>query len=803
MTQPAHLIETERDLELKAVDDGVARFRELRDKGNDPVSNKVLSKWATLVAAGIEKSQESWITQTAISRNKAYREHLGILCSVDPDKLAVITLSTIFNSFGRDAAEVRVTALSISIAKLVKYQRYLDQMNKTNRDLLRILLNRRKKMTVATVKFAKAMMDVKTLRWKSATQLHIGASLIKAVCEFTPYFTIERRRLGKAKTVSYCVLTPRGRAEFMKVSGMMELANPMFSPMVVPPQPWTATDEGGYWYLKNSLIKKNKTGSTKPSERLMQAMNILQATPWRINKTVLDKQTQLWDNGGNMCGMPGRDLRPLPDKPKGFNKNAQRKKRWAKVSPEDLKEWKTKARMVHDYNHKTLGARFSMMFKLNTARKFSKYHGIYFPWCCDWRTRGYPIPQQMHPQADDTGRSLLEFADGVPLGEYGFYWLVIHAANLAGLDKEPKETRVRVYGKDHATAEANAWMDHEDPFLSYAATKEIQRALHKYGPPKEWSRVGLRGYAADMRSHLCVSVDGSCNGLQHFSAIGLDPVGGAATNLIPTDRPADIYEQVAVLVRKRIGRDVRKYSEDTGHPCHQWAGRVTRNVVKRAVMTTPYGVTQQGILRQFISDGHCDGLKGPTYRNANYLKVVVFDAVSEVVVAARQFMDWLQESAGILGKQNIPFSWTTPIGVEISQHYRETSSTRVRTPVGYLQIHAVESSNDIRVEKQMNSVAPNVVHSLDASHMFLTILACYAAGIKAFGMVHDSFGTHAGNMETMNRILRETFVQMYSVDVFEKIKTDLEKRHGITLPPLPKKGTLDLTGVLNSDYVFH
>ena len=32
-------------------------------------------------------------------------------------------------------------------------------------------------------------------------------------------------------------------------------------------------------------------------------------------------------------------------------------------------------------------------------------------------------------------------------------------------------------------------------------------------------------------------MDGSCNGLQHYAALALDEPGGAAVNLVPSDRP--------------------------------------------------------------------------------------------------------------------------------------------------------------------------------------------------------------------------------------------------------------------------
>lgn len=43
--------------------------------------------------------------------------------------------------------------------------------------------------------------------------------------------------------------------------------------------------------------------------------------------------------------------------------------------------------------------------------------------------------------------------------------------------------------------------------------------------------------------------DGSCNGLQHYAALGRDSVGAASVNLLPSDLPQDVYSEVAAQVR--------------------------------------------------------------------------------------------------------------------------------------------------------------------------------------------------------------------------------------------------------------
>jgi DNA-directed RNA polymerase len=84
-----------------------------------------------------------------------------------------------------------------------------------------------------------------------------------------------------------------------------------------------------------------------------------------------------------------------------------------------------------------------------------------------------------------------------------------------------------------------------------------------------------------------------------------------------------------------------------------------------------------------------------------------------------------------------------------------------------------------------------------------TIRRCRREGIASFSMIHDSYGTHAGNAWAMARYLREEFVQMYSqVNVLTRFKEELEAQTGEQLPDLPAKGNLDLQQVLDSPFFF-
>jgi len=95
---------------------------------------------------------------------------------------------------------------------------------------------------------------------------------------------------------------------------------------------------------------------------------------------------------------------------------------------------------------------------------------------------------------------------------------------------------------------------------------------------------------------LPIHQDGTCNGLQHYAALGGDARGAQQVNLDTTDRPSDVYTYVANMVEKRLQEDLER------NPDNVFAkiliGKVSRKVVKQTVMTTVYGVTFVGAREQ-------------------------------------------------------------------------------------------------------------------------------------------------------------------------------------------------------------
>lgn len=82
----------------------------------------------------------------------------------------------------------------------------------------------------------------------------------------------------------------------------------------------------------------------------------------------------------------------------------------------------------------------------------------------------------------------------------------------------------------------------------------------------------------------------------------------------------------------------------------------------------------------------------------------------------------------------------------------------------------------VNSRKQTTAFPPNYIHSLDASHMLKSAIACNKAGLT-FASVHDSFWTHPCDVDVMNVILREAFVRMHQGDLIQKLRDEFLERY--------------------------
>lgn len=456
---------------------------------------------------------------------------------------------------------------------------------------------------------------------------------------------------------------------------------------------------------------------------------------------------------------------------------------------------------------------------LRQARSIVPFSHVYFPNSMDFRGRMYPLPGRLNHTGSDPFRALLEYADPKPLGKTGLYWLKVHLANKMGMTKLSFDERVH-YVEEHIpdviqSAESPLqgdrwWQEASEPFQCLMACKELADAL-KYSQGAE-----------HFPSRLPVAVDGSYNGLQHYSAIGRDAFGAKLVNLVPSERPADAYTGILKEMMKVIERDAN-HDHPVAQRClgsgkGQDKNHIKRKTIKRPIMTQVYGVTSYGMAEQIFEElnkqNKAHGLWTiPDMKEmASYLKDKVLDSLGITFRETQRCREWIRQVGALVYSAQPPelrnaLCWTTPLGLVVRQPYRVHKDNALFTLQGYSRV-----PGDIigpAGRKQLTAMAPNLIHSLDATHLAMTALEMQKEGLSMMA-VHDSYWTYACDLPKLSKILRQQFVQLYTQhDPLWELKEQWEeafffdlRRHGICLPDPPSRGDLDLNVVLDSPYFF-
>jgi len=782
------------------------------------------------------KAIEGFVSEA--SSGKAGRRHTALkyIDLLEPEVVSYLTLKTVLDSITKQDTLQR-TAIRISNAiqdevRMLKFKEANPERFKITMSKVDAATTRRHKQRVARIMANRAGVH---LDWPDADMIHLGTKLVELLRASTGLVDIQHQTVGPKDTQIFVVATASTMKWIDNANEQMEILAPAYYPTIIPPKPWVSPWDGGYWsglVQRLPLVKTRNQNyleelSNRDLSQVYDAVNAMQDTPWQINKAVLRVLKEAWETGARIKNMPPRENDALPSKPDNFDTNEAARK-----------EWKKAAARVHERNAKLKSKRIQLRKIIQLADQFSEYEEIFFPYQLDFRGRVYAVPMFLNPQGPDHAKALLTFANGKKIGDgVAAGWLAIHGANTYGYDKVSLEDRIE-------------WIEERRDLIVAAAEDPLGEGFEfwtKADKPWqflafcfEWAGFQKEGF--DFVSSLPIALDGSCNGLQHYSAALRDPVGGAAVNLLPADKPNDIYGTVAgvtlqlvqafacpngssigTVSDKQLAKWRKTWTEhgiDEVEMANRWlAFGIDRKVTKRSVMTLPYGSTQYSC-REFLEEAVRDKLdegKGNVFANGDsdgvfkatmWLQPLVWYAIGEVVKAARIGMDWLKECARLAAAEGLPVTWQTPDGFLVQQSYHDTKPRRIDTHLdGRIQLVIREQKPEIDKRRQQQGIAPNWVHSMDATAMRKFINLAYANGIEHFALVHDSYGTVAADVEMMTACLKKAFVQLYTErDPLAEFRVDIAELLSdaalAMLPELPEKGTLDVALVEESDFFF-
>jgi DNA-directed RNA polymerase len=776
-----------------------------------------------------------------------------IIQQCSPDRLAAVTILTVLNTSSTEngVKGVASSSLAMRIARLVQEDLRMQVKEKAEKDRRRRAKVHMRKDLVASEPVAEDsngnkqhFMDEPSLQtrirsddvepWSALLSAHTGGFLLKALLEsakvkitrkhpasqelitqLQPAFThVTRPRKGKKTSVIH--MNPHLLESVTKEPNGEFLAKHL--PMVSKPRPWRDIRRGGFEESRSTLVRA-KAGEVEQNlyaraaiksgdmKQVFKGLDVLGQTAWRINKDLLRVMAEAWNRGEAIANMPPQELiTEAPPEPDNSS------------DPLARRTWLQAVKQLENQKSALHSQRCYMNLQLEIARTFRNQE-LFFPHNVDYRGRAYPMPTYLNHMGADHTRALLKFSKGKELGARGLQWLKIHLANVYGLDKASFEDREAFATENLSNIVESAtnpldgsrwWLAAEDPWQCLAACFEL-KAAHELEDPTEYI------------CHLPVHQDGTCNGLQHYAALGGDSWGAKQVNLEPGDKPADVYSAVADLVKEGIAKDA-----EAGNRFGEiMTGKITRKVVKQTVMTNVYGVTFAGAKKQVCKQ--IDALY-PTLEKecgvphiilSTYVARHVFQALGSMFRGAHDIQYWLGEMGGRVTRALTPAQlkqiaesasspqpkrrssaktikavptrgpaalkllteqfrstivWTTPLRMPVAQPYRKSSRKDIKTCLQTVTVGASGQIDPVNRRKQLQGFPPNFIHSLDASHMLLSALKCHELGLD-FAAVHDSFWTHAADIDTMNGVLRDSFVSIHQEDVVGRLAAEFTTRH--------------------------
>ena len=451
---------------------------------------------------------------------------------------------------------------------------------------------------------------------------------------------------------------------------------------------------------------------------------------------------------------------------------------------------------------------------------------------CDYRGRVYYAESFLEFQGSDLARSLFMFANKKKVTERGLFWIKVHTAACFNesfvIDQIPKyfttdykayliEEGLDTISVDKMTLEDRvAWVDNNIEFIyKVARTKTIHESAEKAysflaccNELLAYKRATMEG--KDFMSGLPIPIDGSNNGWQHLAAMSKDKQAGTLVSLVPTNIQKDFY----VAVAKELISIMPEYFEIKDMPMKH----IRKGIAKRGSMTRAYSAGKMRIAKNMYEDCHVEGYTvkyNITEDQCDVLAGNLIKAINTVCAGPLKTTKYLQKIAEHeLNSGRNQLTWTTPSGFPVVykaylQHERKQRGTikgiqgnKDGRVMHVIKVDVLNKETGERVPCRRSfasGISPNVVHSYDAAHMANTIVSFNGS----FGAVHDSFSTHANEVDFLQEVTKMTFIAQYDVENFFNILQDnlMDSKDTFTFNQ-PELGSLVLNEVMDSKYFF-
>ena len=610
-------------------------------------------------------------------------------------------------------------------------------------------------------------VDVRWDAWGRANRVKLGGWLLDCIIAESHWFTKEMRQEGR-KRVNYVVPTPEFISIKDKVMKDAELFAPIAWPMLIEPNDWTNDRAGGYLLNEvmrgHDMVRRGHQGCIQ-GETPIEFLNKIQKVAFTLNPFVVRVAEEL----DRLERAVGKFLpivhHELPPKPVDIAENEESRKKYRQAAARTM-----------NLNAQEFKKSCRTRMTMEAVKRFKNVPKFFIPWSFDYRGRAYPIPAFLTPQDTDFGKSLLVFAEGSYVTPEAEDWLAFQVATTFGLDKAPMAERLEWARNNHElftiiatdpVTNLHLWEEVEEPWQFLAAVEEYYATV--INPTRHFTR-------------LMVATDATCSGLQILAGLARDRSTAKLVNVLPGDEPQDAYKVVSKVATPNCPKSIQPYMD--------------RKVVKRVVMTVPYNAkpfSNRGYIRDALAE------KGVEISKEDLTATVkaVRDAMDVVVPGPMAVMSWIEQEVAAAIKAGKEFlEWTTPSGFVVHQKLNKKEVVRLQLQLlGNCEMQvAVGDTDEVDINHHKNATAPNLIHSLDASLLHLSV-PCFDAPVA---LIHDSVLCRATDMSTLSSVVREIYMHLFAEHDYLR---DFAQQIGAETEP-PIIGDLEPESVIESTYFF-
>jgi DNA-directed RNA polymerase len=824
-------LEQQKELEQQSIEDATKKMNELFIKNTVNGSFADTSPGMSLIRMSIDRVEIKLekVLSNSNNRGVARKVLLEYFDKKEYKTLSYIAIKSVLNAIG--ARNDTFTEISNEIFKNIEKHILVSELEKDNPYLVQGILNAKHRKGWAKQKQLKTLSSAAhELNIDTKVKVQIGLTLLKIVLEANVGLFIETIRFnGTKKSGSKSVGLSKDLLPMLDIIRKKDILNIIqYKPMIVEPRDWTHFYDNAGYLTDNTLsfIKLNHKISKQGREyfeeydelggfdKMYDEVNKIQKTKWQVNKKVLKIVEYIIDNNlidpsttllnqSLYGGIPyANELDTLEIAPED----------WDKSIPGSKYKWFKNYLEAQDYQQVNRSKRLAYYSAVHVAKEYSNFDEFYFTYNTDFRGRLYPVQQTFNPQGTGKVKALLQFKEGQILDEKGLYWLKVHISNCYGNDKDSYEDRVK-------------WFDDNKVLVEMIGRNPLDNLKHLGSEDPLMFLAGCLSYIDYLdgkKVHLPLAMDAVCSGIQVYSGLLLDKEGAAATCVIGEERN-DIYEAVAkearrilndkehskIFQRKLKGEEEKIEEYNSYKASEYYKTRISRKLVKRNVMTTPYSVSAQGItnqIRDVMLEDKANGgsllLEGEEYTTYRLLTEVHMKAINNVVKAAGRGQKFIVECVSEFYKDvkngekaKTPIIWTNFMDFPVFQQYQREESVNIKT-LG-IQVKLKKRTENIDRGKQKNGIAPNFVHSVDAAILFNTVKKCAEKGVENFMLIHDSFSVLPNDIEVLHQSFRESYVEIMGTKPLEKFEKEVLNEEKF----IPYVADLDLQEVLNSKYI--